>query len=52
VGLLRRQAPTWLQQMPWLIGEADRETLKREVIGATGERMLREMAEALESFNR
>src|SRR5262245_19329763 len=47
--LLRCYAPTWLQQMPWLIGDADRESLQREVIGATRERMLREMAEALEA---
>ncbi|MCI0390794.1 MAG: AAA family ATPase [Acidobacteria bacterium] len=50
VELLRRHAPTWLQQMPWLIGDADRENLHREVIGATRERMLREMAEALEAL--
>jgi DNA-binding winged helix-turn-helix (wHTH) protein len=50
VGLVRRHAPTWLQQMPWLIDEADRENLQREVIGATRERMLREMAEALEAL--
>jgi len=50
VELLRRHAPTWLQQMPWLIGDADRENLQREVLGATRERMMREMAEALESF--
>jgi len=50
VGLVRRHAPTWVQQMPWLIDEADRENLQREVIGATRERMLREMAEALEAL--
>jgi len=50
VGLLRRHAPTWLQQMPWLIDEADRENLQREVIGATRDRMMREMAEALEAL--
>jgi len=50
VELLRRHAPTWLQQMPWLVGEADREGLQREVIGATRERMMREMAEALEAL--
>ncbi len=50
VELLRRHAPTWLQQMPWLIGDADRENLQREVIGATRERMMREMAEALEAL--
>jgi DNA-binding winged helix-turn-helix (wHTH) protein len=28
IGLLSRHAPTWLQQMPWLIGDAEREDLK------------------------
>ena len=50
VDLLRRRAPTWLQQLPWLLEENDWETLQRSVIGATRERMLREMAEALESL--
>src|SRR5262249_57170968 len=50
VELLRRHAPTWLQQMPWLIDDADRENLQREVIGATRERMMREMAEAVEAL--
>ena len=50
VDLLRRQAPTWLQQLPWLLEDADWEGLQRAVIGATRERMLREMAEALESL--
>lgn len=50
VELLRRHAPTWLRQMPWLIVDAERESLQREVIGATSERMMREMAEALEAL--
>ncbi len=50
VELLRRHAPAWLQQMPWLISDADREKLQRESIGATRERMMREMAEALETL--
>jgi hypothetical protein len=37
----------WLLQMPWLLSASDRESLNREVCGATRERMLREMAEAL-----
>jgi tetratricopeptide (TPR) repeat protein len=52
VELLRHQAPTWLQQMPWLTSDAERESLHRAVIGATRERMLREMAEALETLTR
>ena len=51
VALLRRHAPTWLAQMPSLVGETERETLGREVIGATGERMVREMAEAVEALD-
>ncbi|HKQ73096.1 MAG TPA: AAA family ATPase [Blastocatellia bacterium] len=50
VELLRCHAPTWLLHMPWLMGTADRENLQREVIGATRERMMREMAEALEAL--
>ncbi|HEV2669281.1 MAG TPA: AAA family ATPase, partial [Blastocatellia bacterium] len=46
VELLRRHAPTWLQQMPWLASDADREAPP----SVTRERMLREMAEALESL--
>src|SRR4029453_7362260 len=37
-----------LVQMPGLIRAADLETLRRRVDGATRERMLRELAEALE----
>src|SRR5262249_51491739 len=50
VELLRRQAPTWLQQLPWLVADEDRESLQRSVIGATPERMLREIAEVLEAL--
>ena len=50
IELLRRHAPTWLQQMPWLIDETERANLKSQVIGATRERMVREMAEALEEL--
>src|SRR2546422_10021223 len=48
--LLRRHAPTWLIQMPALVSEEERGALRREVIGATKERMLREMAEAMEAL--
>ena len=50
VGLLRQYAPTWLVQLPWLLSPAQRATLQREVLGTTRERMLREMAEALEAI--
>jgi hypothetical protein len=47
ITLLARQAPTWVVQMPWLVTDTALEALQRRVIGATQERMLREMAEAL-----
>src|SRR5688572_24622833 len=43
--LLRRVAPTWLVQMPWLTNEAERATLARELAGTGAERMVREMNE-------
>ncbi len=48
--ILRQQAPTWLAQMPSLVDEADRERLKRETLGAAKERMLREIAAAIEAL--
>ena len=48
VAFLARQAPTWLVQMPWLLSAADLDRLQRSTLGATRERMLREMARALE----
>ncbi len=48
VEILSRHAPTWLVQMPALLNATDLEALQRRVVGATRERMLREMAGALE----
>ena len=48
VPVLRKYAPTWLAQMPALIDSTDREALQREIFGATPDRMLREMTEAVE----
>jgi DNA-binding winged helix-turn-helix (wHTH) protein/predicted ATPase len=50
VDVLRAHAPMWLLQMPALLSASDREVLSREVFGATRERMLREMGEALEAM--
>ena len=47
LALLARQAPTWVVHMPWLVTDAELAALQRRVMGATQERMLREMAEAL-----
>ena len=48
--LLRRYAPTWFAQLPWLLDEEDRDRLGRELLGAARERMLREMAEFVEAL--
>lgn len=45
---LRKYAPTWLAHMPSLIGSSEQDALRHEVLGATAERMLGEMAEAIE----
>lgn len=44
---LRRCAPTWLAQLPWLIREENRDALQRETQGVSKERMLRELGEFL-----
>ena len=46
--IVRMHAPMWLLQMPSLLSATDRESLSKEVSGATRERMLREMGEALD----
>jgi DNA-binding winged helix-turn-helix (wHTH) protein/predicted ATPase len=50
VTILTQYAPTWLVQMPALVSAEELERLQRKVAGATRERMLREMAEALEAL--
>jgi DNA-binding winged helix-turn-helix (wHTH) protein/tetratricopeptide (TPR) repeat protein len=49
VRTLASQAPTWLAQFPALMKCEHRETLQREILGATRERMLREIGDALET---
>ncbi|HYM35020.1 MAG TPA: AAA family ATPase, partial [Steroidobacteraceae bacterium] len=48
--IMRGVAPTWTMQMPWLIEEADRDNLLREVAGAHPDRMVREMRELMDRF--
>jgi predicted ATPase/DNA-binding winged helix-turn-helix (wHTH) protein len=48
IEVLRAYAPMWLLQMPSLVSAQEREVLSREVSGASRERMLREMGDALE----
>jgi DNA-binding winged helix-turn-helix (wHTH) protein len=50
VDILAAQAPTWLVQFPALLSQRNREILRQEVLGATRERMLRELCAALETI--
>jgi predicted ATPase len=47
---LGQHAPTWLMQMPALLGVAELDALRRQVTDASRERMLRELAEAVEAL--
>jgi DNA-binding winged helix-turn-helix (wHTH) protein/tetratricopeptide (TPR) repeat protein len=48
VNMLHRHAPTWLIQFPSVLRGDQRAALQREILGATRERMVRELCEALE----
>jgi tetratricopeptide (TPR) repeat protein len=48
--VLRQHAPAWLSQMPSLVPQSERTSLQAQVVGATRERILREMAEAIETL--
>jgi DNA-binding winged helix-turn-helix (wHTH) protein/tetratricopeptide (TPR) repeat protein len=50
IRVLKTHAPTWFAQLPWLEHRDDREALPPELLGATKQRMLREMAEAVEAL--
>ena len=49
--VLRRHAPSWLAQLPALLGDAELETLRRRAVGGTRERMLRELADAITAIS-
>src|SRR5258708_16949187 len=50
VQTMAKRAPTWLIQFPSLVKTEQREALQREILGATRERMVREICEALEAI--
>ena len=50
VEVLHQQAPSWLLQMPALLSQDAYDILYRRTRGATRERMLRELAEAVEAL--
>ncbi len=49
--VLRQYAPSWLLQLPALLNDEERESLQRRALPPTRERMLRELAEALEALD-
>jgi predicted ATPase/DNA-binding winged helix-turn-helix (wHTH) protein len=49
--LLRQQAPSWLVQLPALLSPQEYEALYRYSSGTTRDRMLRELAEAVEALS-
>jgi len=48
--ILAKRAPTWWIQFPSLVKAEKREALQREILGATRERMVREICETLEAI--
>ncbi|HET9804908.1 MAG TPA: AAA family ATPase, partial [Candidatus Acidoferrum sp.] len=46
--ILAKRAPTWLMQFPHLVNAEQRGELEKQILGATRERMVREMCEAIE----
>jgi len=50
IALLRQYAPSWLVQLPSVLNTVELEELQRRTAGVTRERMLRELAEAVEAL--
>jgi hypothetical protein len=48
IAILKQHAPSWLVQMPSFLSPTELEELQRRTAGVTRERMLRELAKALE----
>src|SRR5262249_27449379 len=48
--VLTQHAPTWLEQLPGLLKDREIEAVRRRAQGATRERMLRELVEALDAL--
>ncbi len=49
---LRRYAPTWLLQLPWLLEPGEADALRRDVGNATSNRLLREFCVAIEHLTK
>jgi DNA-binding winged helix-turn-helix (wHTH) protein/predicted ATPase len=50
VRVLKQHAPTWLAQLPALVVDPDLDTVQRRAVGATRERMLRELVDCLDAL--
>jgi DNA-binding winged helix-turn-helix (wHTH) protein/predicted ATPase len=50
VSVLRRCAPAWLAQMPALVTPAELDALQRHALGAAAQRMLHDMAQAVDTL--
>jgi tetratricopeptide (TPR) repeat protein len=51
IAVLAQRAPTWLVELPWLLGDAaDAEAVRHRAQGATRARMLREALEAFDAI--
>src|SRR5208283_217180 len=51
VEILAAHAPTWLVQFHSLLKRVERQALQQEILGATRDRMLREIRDALDTLN-
>ena len=51
VAVLAERAPSWLLQLPWLVPDDELGVLEQRARSTTRERMLRELAEALETLS-
>ncbi len=52
MSILRRHAPSWLLQMPWVLDDDDRRAVEEAARHVGRERMLREIADGLEELSR
>ena len=51
VEVLAAHAPTWLVQFPSLVNHEQRQAFEQEILGATRDRMVREILDALDALN-
>ena len=52
IAALRQNAPGWMLQFPSLLDPTEVDRISKDLTGATSQRMIREFADAIESFSR